>query len=95
MLLLDRNGPLILIRHQLNLYGNERNWLGTYFNIGIIIGTIPSQMIQLRYIRPSYWIPFCEFAWSVLVMAMAAAKNIETVSLRTSIRWRSFSHRKA
>ena len=53
----------------------------TYFNLGIMIGTIPSQMIQLKYIRPSYWIPACEFAWSVLVIGMAGAKNIQTVGI--------------
>lgn len=36
-------------------------------------------MVQLKYVRPSYWIPGCELAWSVLVMAMAGAKNIETL----------------
>lgn len=38
-------------------------------------------MIQLRYIRPSIWIPLCEVIWSVLVMAMAAAKDVRTVRL--------------
>ncbi|KAL1897953.1 hypothetical protein Sste5346_003805 [Sporothrix stenoceras] len=61
----------------LELYGNERNWIVTYFSLGIIVGTIPSQMIQLEYVRPSIWIPTCELAWSVLVMAMAAVKDIK------------------
>ncbi|KAJ9134340.1 Pantothenate transporter liz1 [Pleurostoma richardsiae] len=67
------------MQEDLSLYGNERNWLVTYFNLGIIIGTVPSQMIQLKYLRPSFWIPFCEVAWSVLVMGMAGAKNVETL----------------
>ncbi|OAP54783.1 hypothetical protein AYL99_11231 [Fonsecaea erecta] len=67
------------MKEDLHLYGNQRNWLGTWFNLGIIIGTVPSQMIQLKYIRPSYWIPACELTWSVLVMAMAGAKNVETL----------------
>ena len=41
-----------------------------------MVGTIPSQMIQLEYVRPSIWIPACEIAWSVLVMAMAAVKDV-------------------
>lgn len=36
-------------------------------------------MIQLKYVRPSIWIPSCELAWSILVMLMASAKNIETI----------------
>ncbi|KAH6887546.1 major facilitator superfamily domain-containing protein [Thelonectria olida] len=67
------------MKEDLSLYGNERNWLNSYFNIGYLIGTVPTQMIQLRYIRPSIWIPLCEVFWSVLVMAMAGAKNVETL----------------
>ncbi|KAF5012750.1 hypothetical protein FDECE_1170 [Fusarium decemcellulare] len=67
------------MKEDLGLYGNERNWLNSYFNIGYLIGTVPTQMIQLKYIRPSIWIPLCEVLWSILVMAMAAAKNVETL----------------
>jgi hypothetical protein len=34
-------------------------------------------MIQLRYIRPSIWIPSCELAWSSLVIAEAGAKDVK------------------
>ncbi|PVH72722.1 pantothenate transporter [Cadophora sp. DSE1049] len=67
------------MKEDLRLYGNERNLLNTYFNMGIIVGTVPSQLIQLQYIRPSVWIPSCELTWSLLVMAMAGAKNVETL----------------
>lgn len=30
-------------------------------------------------IRPSIWLPSVEIVWSILVMGMAAAKNIETL----------------
>ncbi|KAJ0329260.1 hypothetical protein COL5a_004496 [Colletotrichum fioriniae] len=39
------------MQEELDLYGNERNLLNTYFNMGIILGTIPAQMIQLKYDR--------------------------------------------
>ncbi|KAL2839121.1 major facilitator superfamily domain-containing protein [Aspergillus pseudoustus] len=67
------------MQEDLQMYGNERNLLVTYFNIGIIIGTIPSQIVQLQWVRPSIWIPSCELAWSFLVMAMAGAKNPKTL----------------
>ncbi|KAJ5907464.1 hypothetical protein N7495_000146 [Penicillium taxi] len=67
------------MKEDLGLSGNDRNWLGTYFNLGIIVGSIPSQLIQMKYVRSSIWIPFCEISWSVLVMAMAAAKNVQTL----------------
>ncbi|KKA25177.1 hypothetical protein T310_0768 [Rasamsonia emersonii CBS 393.64] len=67
------------MQEDLHLYGNERNLLVTYFNIGLIIGTVPSQLVQLKYVRPSIWIPTYELLWSVLVMAMGGAKNIQTL----------------
>ncbi|KAJ0358170.1 hypothetical protein COL154_009421 [Colletotrichum chrysophilum] len=67
------------MQEEMGLYGNERNFLNTYFNIGIILGTIPAQMIQLKWVRPSIWIPACELAWSALTMVMASAKNVETL----------------
>jgi ACS family pantothenate transporter-like MFS transporter len=68
------------MKEDLGLYGNERNWLGTWFSLGVIIGSVPAQMLQLRFIRPSILIPSCEIAWSALVISMAFAKNIQTVS---------------
>lgn len=67
------------MQEDLSLYGNERNYLNTYFNIGILLGTIPSQLIQLEHIRPSVWIPSCEITWSILVIGTGFAKNIETL----------------
>ncbi|OHE93855.1 pantothenate transporter liz1 [Colletotrichum orchidophilum] len=62
----------------LGLYGNERNWLNTWFSLGIMVGSIPAQMSQLSYIRPSVLIPSCELIWSLLVIGMGFAKNIKT-----------------
>ncbi|KAI0483391.1 major facilitator superfamily domain-containing protein [Xylariaceae sp. FL0804] len=67
------------MQEDLGLYGNQRNLLNTYFSIGIIVGTVPSQLVQLRFIRPSLFIPGCELLLSVLVMAMASAKRVETL----------------
>ncbi|KAH9904477.1 major facilitator superfamily domain-containing protein [Xylariomycetidae sp. FL2044] len=67
------------MQEDLSLYGNERNLLNTYFNIGIIVGTVPSMMVQIRFVRPSIWIPACELVWSALVMVMASAKKVETL----------------
>ncbi|PIA93274.1 Pantothenate transporter FEN2 [Cercospora beticola] len=67
------------MKEDLHLYGNERNWLNTWFALGIIIGSVPAQMFQLRFVRPSILIPSCEVAWSALVTGMGFAKNIETM----------------
>ena len=70
------------MQEDLELYGNERNWLNTWFALGIIIGSVPAQMFQLRFVRPSILIPSCEIAWSALVISMGFAKNIHTVRLK-------------
>jgi ACS family pantothenate transporter-like MFS transporter len=83
----------------LQLYGNELNWMTTFWTIGMlepesmpaledlwltmnkkgyIIGTLPSQFIQMR-IRPSHWLPTLELIWGALVMCMAAAPNAKTI----------------
>lgn len=69
------------MQEDLNLYGNERNWLGTWFSLGIMVGTVPAQMTQLSFIRPSILIPSCEVIWSALVIGMGFAKNIKTVRM--------------
>ncbi|KAJ8101580.1 major facilitator superfamily domain-containing protein [Lipomyces tetrasporus] len=62
------------MKEDLHLYGNERNLFTTFFNIGYLIGAVPSQFI-LNRVRPSIWIPTCEFIWSGLVMAIAGCKS--------------------
>ncbi|KAK7202909.1 putative pantothenate transporter [Myxozyma melibiosi] len=62
------------MKEDLNLYGQERNLFTTTFNIGSIVGQVPSQFV-LNHVRPSIYIPTCEFVWSGLVMVMAAAKG--------------------
>ncbi|KAF2437252.1 pantothenate transporter liz1, partial [Karstenula rhodostoma CBS 690.94] len=67
------------MKEDLHLYGNERNWLGTWFSLGIMVGSIPAQMSQLRFVRPSILIPSCELVWAMLVMGMGFAKDIKTM----------------
>ncbi|KAL1636281.1 hypothetical protein SLS56_001261 [Neofusicoccum ribis] len=66
------------MKEDLNLSGNDLNYLTTYWNIGYILGQLPSQLVMTK-VRPSIWLPTLEIIWSVLVMGMAGAKNVETV----------------
>lgn len=66
------------MKGDLHMVGNDLNYLTTYWTIGYIIGQVPSQ-IALTYVRPSIWLPSLELLWGFLVMAMAGAKNIETM----------------
>ncbi|GJC79538.1 pantothenate transporter liz1 [Colletotrichum liriopes] len=66
------------MKEDLHLTGNDLNYLTTFFNIGYIIGQLPSQLILTR-IRPSIWLPTLELIWSFIVMGMAGAKNVQTM----------------
>ncbi|KAI8268890.1 hypothetical protein K4K58_003676 [Colletotrichum sp. SAR11_239] len=66
------------MKEDLELTGNDLNYLTTFFNIGYIIGQLPSQLILTR-IRPSIWLPSLELIWSFVVMGMAGAKNVQTL----------------
>lgn len=47
------------MKEQLNLYGNELNYMTTAWTVGYVIGEIPSNIVLTR-VRPSIWIPACE-----------------------------------
>ena len=66
------------MKEDLGMVGNQLNLLTTYWNIGYIIGQLPSQLV-LTKVRPSMWLPSLEGAWSVIVIGMASAKNVETL----------------
>ncbi|KAH8693569.1 major facilitator superfamily domain-containing protein [Talaromyces proteolyticus] len=66
------------MKEDLGMYGNQLNWMTTFWTIGYIVGTLPSQFIQMR-IRPSVWLPTLELIWGGLVMCMAAAPNVKTI----------------
>ncbi|KAJ5594390.1 uncharacterized protein N7459_000598 [Penicillium hispanicum] len=66
------------MKESLDLKGNDLNLLTTYWNIGYILGQIPSQLV-LTKIRPSIWLPALELLWSVFVMAEAGAKDAKTI----------------
>lgn len=58
--------------------GNDLNLLLTFWNIGYIIGQLPSQIIITK-VRPSIWLPTAELTWGFLVAGMAGAKDVKTL----------------
>ncbi|KAG7729419.1 hypothetical protein KL933_001645 [Ogataea haglerorum] len=55
------------MKEDLNIVGNEYNWISTYFNIGYAVGLIPSQISMTRLSTP-YWLSSCEFIWGILTL---------------------------
>lgn len=49
--------------------GNQLSWMNTYFNVGTILGG-PLSNLVLTLVRPSYWLPGCLAAWSLLVLGL-------------------------
>lgn len=66
------------MKEDLNLRQNELNWLSTFFNIGIIIGS-PFTTTALTVIQPRYWLPACTVVWSVFVLCMYKAADVKTL----------------
>ncbi|KAK9448236.1 major facilitator superfamily domain-containing protein [Limtongia smithiae] len=62
----------------MHMVGQDRNLLTTFFNIGYLVGAVPSQIIMNR-VRPSVLIPTCEILWSVLVMLLAVCKTTQAM----------------
>lgn len=73
------------MKEDLHLHGNERNWLNTWFSLGIMVGSVPAQLSQLSLVRSSILIPMCELGWSALTIGMAFTSNIKIVSPASSV----------
>ena len=66
------------MREDLDMHGNDLNYLSTFWTVGYIIGQLPSQII-ITYIRPSIWLPTAELLWSFIVIGMAGVKDVKTL----------------
>ncbi|KAG0652965.1 Pantothenate transporter liz1 [Hyphodiscus hymeniophilus] len=62
------------MKEDLNLYGNQYNWIVTSWTIGYIIGQWPSNFILTR-VRAHIWIPFLEIGWTIFTFSLAGAKT--------------------
>ncbi|CED85583.1 Permease of the major facilitator superfamily [Phaffia rhodozyma] len=63
------------MKEDLNMGGNELNYMDTTYRVGYALMIIPSQII-LTKIRPSYWLPGLEIAWGLMTGLMAACKTV-------------------
>ncbi|KAH6671987.1 MFS general substrate transporter [Halenospora varia] len=56
------------MKEDLKMYGTEYNLAVTCFQVGTIIGGIPSNLL-LTWVRPRYLLPGAEFLWAILTVA--------------------------
>ncbi|KAF2816704.1 MFS general substrate transporter [Mytilinidion resinicola] len=55
------------MKEDLHMYGNEFNLANTCFQVGVILGGIPSNLL-LTWVPPRYWLPGCELAWGLITI---------------------------
>lgn len=66
------------MKEDLNLNGNELNWFTTFYQIGYIVGQIPSNIL-LTKISPRYFLPGAEFIWSLLVLFLYKVRSAKDI----------------
>jgi len=66
------------MKEDLNLYGNQLNYMQSLWTVGYVLGEIPSN-IALTRIRPSIWIPTMEVIWAVLTFATSRANSVQAL----------------
>jgi ACS family pantothenate transporter-like MFS transporter len=62
------------MKEDLNLYGNEYNYIVVSWTVGYIVGQLPSNFILTR-VPAHIWIPFQEVGWTVFTFALAGVKS--------------------
>ncbi|KAI1410406.1 MFS general substrate transporter [Hypoxylon sp. FL1857] len=66
------------MKEDLGLNGNELNWMVTWFQIGYIVGQIPSQIL-LTKISPRWYLPAAEFLWAFFVLFIYKCQTAEQI----------------
>ncbi|KAJ5232530.1 MFS general substrate transporter [Penicillium chermesinum] len=66
------------MKEDLGLYSNQLNWMTTWFQIGYIVGQIPSQIL-LTKISPRWYLPAVEFLWSLFVLFIFKCNTVEQI----------------
>lgn len=62
------------MKEDLNMSGDQFNFINTCFNIGYIVALIPHNLILLK-VRPRFWLPFCCMAWGLLTLSLYKATS--------------------
>lgn len=66
------------MKEDLGLDKDQLSWMNTYFNIGVIIGSIPSTML-ISYIRPRIYLPLMDLLWSLCVLFVYKCNRVEPI----------------
>lgn len=69
------------MKEDLKMFGTEYNLAVTCFQVGTILGGIPSNLM-LTWVKPRYWLPGCELAWAILTIFTYKVTSYNQVSLQ-------------
>lgn len=69
------------MEEDLSMYSNQLNVANTCFNVGVIVGGIPSNLL-LTWVPPRLWLPGCELLWAICTIFMYKVTNYNQVSLQ-------------
>lgn len=72
------------MKEDLGMYGNQLNVANTCFNVGVIIGGIPSNLL-LTWVPPRYWLPGCELLWAICTIFTYKITSYDQVRLQLFI----------
>ncbi|KAH8806754.1 putative transporter [Flagelloscypha sp. PMI_526] len=64
------------MKEELDLYGEELNYMHMFYRAGYTLFVIPSQLFMIIY-RPSLYLPTLEIIWGLLTACMAGTNNIK------------------
>lgn len=67
------------MKEDLGMYGNQLNIANTCFNVGVILGGIPSNLL-LTWVPPRLWLPGCELLWAICTIFTYKVTNYNQVS---------------
>ncbi|KAH8809270.1 major facilitator superfamily domain-containing protein [Xylogone sp. PMI_703] len=62
------------MKEDLNMFGNQLNYMQTCWSVGYVLGGLPSNILLTR-VRPSYFIPAIELCWTILTMCSCRATS--------------------
>lgn len=63
------------MKEELNLYGNQYSYFGTFYNCGYLVFQIPSLLLLSRPKIAKYYLPLMEVLWSIVTFTQSQMRN--------------------
>ena len=67
------------MKEELELYGNEYSFFGTFYNCGYLVFQIPSLLILSRPGFAKWYLPTMEVLWSIVTFCQSRMRNANDI----------------